>query len=67
MVFIYKALSNRFKPPPLRGGEVSCLIDSHNKFISITLNINKLKIIWKDSYRIFPVSLNDLSYIYQVK
>jgi hypothetical protein len=30
--FIYKALSNRFKPE-----QVSCLIDSHNKFIQITL------------------------------
>ena len=42
--FIYKALSNRFKPD-----EVSCLIDSHNKFIQITLNIDtadhKLKIV----------------------
>jgi DNA polymerase type B, organellar and viral len=53
--FIYKALSNRFKPE-----EVSCLIDSHNKFIQITLEIDKLKIVFKDSYRIFPVSLNDL-------
>jgi|BogFormECP03_OM3_1039632.scaffolds.fasta_scaffold00822_2 hypothetical protein len=44
--FLYKALSNRFKPE-----EVSCLIDTHNKFISITLNINKLKITWKDSYQ----------------
>lgn len=53
--FIYKALSNRFKPE-----EVSCLIDNHNKFIQITLEIEKLKIVFKDSYRIFPVSLNDL-------
>lgn len=30
--FIYKALSNKFKPK-----EVSCLIDNHNKFIQITL------------------------------
>ena len=29
--FIYKALSNRFKPE-----EVTCLIDNHNKFIQIT-------------------------------
>lgn len=67
--FIYKALSNRFKPE-----EVTCLIDNHNKFIQITLTlaclnanqsrakvIDKLKIVFKDSYRIFPVSLNDLS------
>jgi hypothetical protein len=53
--FLYKALSNRFKPE-----EVSCLIDSQNKFIQITLEIKKLKIVFKDSYRIFGVSLNDL-------
>jgi DNA polymerase type B, organellar and viral len=53
--FLYKALSNRFKPE-----EVSCLIDSYNKFIQITLKIDNIKIIWKDSYRIFPVSLDDL-------
>jgi hypothetical protein len=39
------------------------LIDSHNKFIQITLNINKFKINFKDSYKIFPVSLNDLANI----
>lgn len=55
---IYKAMSNRFKPD-----EVSCLIDSHNKFIQITLEIKKLKIVFKDSYRIFPVSLQDFCQI----
>jgi hypothetical protein len=48
-------LSNRFKPE-----EVYCLIDTHNKFIQITLELKNLKIVFKDSYRIFPVSLNDL-------
>ena len=48
-------MSNRFKPE-----EVSCLIDSHNKFIQITLEVQKLKIVFKDSYRIFSVSLKDL-------
>jgi DNA polymerase type B, organellar and viral len=79
--FIYKALSNKFKPE-----EVSCLIDHHNKFIQIILNIsespstslavamakvqgqkkNKVKIVFKDSYRIFPVSLNDLCKILSI-
>ena len=50
-------MSNKFKPD-----EVSCLIDTQNKFIQITLEIQKqkLKIVFKDSYRIFPVSLIDL-------
>jgi hypothetical protein len=59
--FIYKALSNRFKPL-----EVSCLINSHNKFIQITLELQKLKIVFKDSYQIFQVSLNDLCSIFSI-
>lgn len=53
--FLYKALSNRFK-----ADEVTCLIDNQNKFIQITLEIDKLKITFKDSYRIYPVSLTEL-------
>jgi hypothetical protein len=53
--FLYKALSNRFK-----ADEVTCLIDNHNKFIQITLEIEKLKITFKDYYRIYPVSLSEL-------
>ncbi len=60
--FLYKALSNRFKPL-----EVSCLIDSHNKFIQITLELQNLKVVFKDSYRIFQVSLNDLCSILSVQ
>ena len=59
--FIYKALSNRFKPL-----EVSCLINSHNKFIQITLELQKLKIVFKDSYQILQVSLNDLCSIFSI-
>jgi len=68
--FIYKALSLRFKPE-----EISCLIDHDNKFIQITLKllpdaqkqgIEKFKVIFKDSYRIFPVSLDDLCKILNV-
>jgi len=58
--FIYKALSNKFKPE-----EVSCLIDTQNKFIQITLEREKLKIGFKDSYRIFQVSLQDLCSIFR--
>lgn len=60
--FIYKALSNKFKPL-----EVSCLIDTHNKFIQISLELKNLKIMFKDSYIIFPVSLNDLCKILSVQ
>jgi DNA polymerase type B, organellar and viral len=60
--FIYKALSNSFKPE-----EVSCLIDSHNKFIQISLELKNIKIVFKDSYRVFQVSLKDLCSILSVQ
>jgi hypothetical protein len=60
--FLYKGLSNKFAPD-----QISCLIDNHNKFIQITLQVDKVKVIFKDSYRIFPVSLNDLCEILGVK
>lgn len=53
--FIYKALSKILDPEAL-----NTIIDDQNKFIQITVNYNDVKIIWKDSYRIFPLSLNDL-------
>ena len=56
---------------------VSCIKDQHNKFVSITLsfavksnssNFPKVKsIIFKDSYRIFPVSLNELCSLFEVE
>jgi hypothetical protein len=57
--FLYKALSNYAKPT-----EVSTIIDDQNEFIQIKLS-NLL--IWKDSYRIFPVSLNELCKVFNVK
>jgi len=38
------------------------MIDHHNKFIKISLKLEEQnkEFIWLDSYRIFPVSLNDL-------
>jgi DNA polymerase type B, organellar and viral len=45
---------------------ISTIIDDKNKFIQITLIGNKFKINWKDSYRIFSVSLNDLCKIFGV-
>jgi len=63
--FIYKALSiyayeNKHK--------VSTIIDQHNKFISITLKTKDgSTIIFKDSFRIFPVSLNQLCNIFHVE
>ena len=55
-LYLYKGLSNKFKPD-----EVSCLMDNQNKFIRIVLAKGKKKITFKDSYRIFGVSLQALS------
>lgn len=53
--FIYKELSNIFKPD-----EISTIIDDKNKFIQIILKKYDFEIVWKDSYRIFPLSLDNL-------
>jgi hypothetical protein len=54
--FLYKALLNKYEPD-----KVNTIIDDKNRFICINLNVNKdLKICWKDSYRIFSVSLEKL-------
>lgn len=59
--FIYKALSIKYKPE-----QVNTIIDHHNKFISITLKLEDRKFIWLDSYRIFPISLNQLCQVFEV-
>lgn len=56
--FIFKQLSVYAKPE-----EVSTIIDKQNKFIYISY---KNKIVFKDSFRIFPVSLNELCKIFNV-
>lgn len=64
--FILKYLSYIYE-----GDRVSSIIDDSNKFIQISLNINKGKskdksnfIKFKDSYRIFPISLNKLGDVF---
>jgi len=61
--FIYKALSKIVSPD-----KVSAIIDDKNKFIQISWNIgvNENIINFKDSYRIFPVSLAELCNIFGV-
>lgn len=46
---------------------LNCLIDHHNKFIEIELKINGIRYIWKDSMRIFNISLNELCENFDVK
>jgi hypothetical protein len=53
-IFIYKAISKFFLPE-----EVSTIIDDKNRFIQIQLK-GKYNICYRDSYRVFPVSLDNL-------
>ena len=68
--FIYKALSEISNP-----NQVNTIIDNKNKFILITFKHdnnestpkelrNKIKFKWLDSYRIFPVKLDDLCKVF---
>jgi hypothetical protein len=64
--FIYKYLLNKVKNP----NDLNAIIDDQNRFISIDLKILKnnkqFHFIWKDSFRIFPVSLNELCQNFEV-
>ena len=43
------------------------IIDPHNKFILIKAFYNNRLITWRDSYRVFPVSLEDLAKNFSVQ
>lgn len=62
--FIYKHLSILASNFP---ESVQTIIDDHSKFISITLKLEDYELTWKDSYRIFPVSLKNLCKVFNVK
>lgn len=58
--FLYKGLMNHYNPDI-----ISSIIDDSNKFISITCN-STVTIEWKDSLRIFPISLDKLCQLFEV-
>lgn len=53
--FVYKALLNYINPD-----QVSTIIDDANKFITITLKSEEGEFTFKDSLRLFPMSLSGL-------
>jgi hypothetical protein len=61
--FIYKAILNL---PNIDLTKVSCIIDDKHKFIGIEAIINNQKFIWKDSYRLFPLSLEELCKMFNI-
>lgn len=60
--FLYKGLLRN-----LNIKNVSSIIDDKNKFICISYKTDDFTIKWKDSYRIFPVSLSKLGDVFNVK
>jgi hypothetical protein len=62
--FIFKYFTQFFE-----NKDFNTIIDNQNKFISINFNIDKYKTTIKfiDSYRIFPVSLEELCKIFSVQ
>lgn len=54
-IFLFKGLLGFCKDIK----KIGSIIDKQNKFIQITAEINKQKFIFKDSLRIFPLSLQD--------
>jgi hypothetical protein len=61
--FIFKGLLNL---PDVDIDGVNSIIDNRNKFISIDFKWRNINLTFKDSMRIFPVSLNDLCEIFGV-
>lgn len=61
--FIYKGL---LEIPNININNISSIIDDKHKFISIEVTLNNIKFIWKDSLRVFPISLNELCKMFEV-
>ena len=61
--FLYKGLLNHYNPD-----QVNSIIDEANTFISIQNKLSAKQIIeWKDSLRIFPMSLNKLCKMFGIE
>lgn len=60
-IFLFKALSNHYSPDSLH-----TIIDEQNRFITITLKLLSTELTFKDSLRVFPVSLQELCKIFNV-
>ena len=59
-IFLHKYVSLMFK-------DVDCVIDEFNNYISIKIIFDGRTYTFKDSLRLFPVSLNDLCKVFGVK
>jgi hypothetical protein len=62
--FIFKGLLGL---PNINLDKVNSIIDDFHRFINIDIIFKDSKFIFKDSIRIFPISLQDLCDIFEVK
>jgi hypothetical protein len=60
--FLYKALMNHYNPE-----YINSIIDESNSFISIKYKTKDIVFEWKDSLRIFPMSLDNLCKLFGVQ
>ena len=58
-IFLHKFISTHFQ-------DVETIIDDAGKYILIKLTFNNCTYTFKDSFRVFPVSLNDLSKVFNI-
>ena len=61
-IFLYKYLCNNYTNDQLK-----VIIDDANRFICISLKLENYEYVFKDSYRIFPCSLDELCNIFSVQ
>ena len=62
--FIFKALANYLGDKAVN---IEAIIDKQNKFITISYDRSKTRFTFKDSYRLFKLSLNDLCKLFDIK
>ena len=62
--FLYKGLLNL---PGVNIDNISSIIDDQRKFISIEAKFEEKKLVWKDSIRVFPLSLNELCKMFGIE
>ena len=62
-LFLYQGLLDN---DMLKPSDVKSMIDKHNEFIQIEAMINGILFTWRDSYRVFNVSLNKLCDVFNL-
>ena len=61
-IFLHKYLINKYSK-----NNVKTLMIDNNKFICVSVKLSKVEVTFKDSIRIFPSSMEDLSKIFSIE